>query len=126
MGCGHEGRAIADFADRLTAQVAEDDVGGIAAGIMVDGDLVWARGFGWSDRYDRVPMAPSAVSRTGSISKSVTAMLLMRLVDRGVVGLDEPVERYLPEFASVNQRRPGADAVTFRHLASHTAGLRGA
>ncbi len=116
-------QAIADFADRLTAQVAEDDVGGIAAGIIVDGDLVWARGFGWSDRYGRVPMAPSAVSRTGSISKSVTAMLLMRLVDRGVVGLDEPVERYLPEFASVNQSRPGADAVTFRHLASHTAGL---
>ena len=115
--------AIADFARQLQAQVSDDDLGGIAAGIMVDGDLVWARGFGWADRDSRVPMAPSAVSRTGSISKSVTALLLMLLVDRGVVGLDEPVERYLPDFASVKQRRPGADAVTFRHLASHTAGL---
>ena len=116
-------QAIADFAERLTSQVAEDDIGGIAAGIMVDGDLVWAWGFGWSDRDARVPMAASAVSRTGSISKSVTAMLLMRLVDRGVVGLDDPVERYLPDFATVMQRRPGADAVTLRHLGSHTAGL---
>ena len=115
--------AIADFARQLQAQVSDDDLGGIAAGIMVDGDVVWARGFGWADRDSRVPMAPSAVSRTGSISKSVTALLLMLLVDRGVVGLDEPVERYLPDFASVKQRRPGADAVTFRHLASHTAGL---
>lgn len=115
--------AIADFAETLAAQVAEDDIGGIAAGIVVDGDLVWARGFGWADRDGRVAMQPSAVSRTGSISKSVTALLLLRLVDRGVVGLDEPVERYLPAFASVRQARPGADAVTFRHLASHTAGL---
>ena len=116
-------QAIADFAEQLTTEVAEDDIGGIAAGIMVDGDLVWARGFGWSDRDGQVPMAPSVVSRTGSISKSVTAMLLMRLVDRGVVALDDPVERYLPDFATVDQRRSGADAVTFRHLGSHTAGL---
>ena len=115
--------AIAGFAQQLAAQVAEDDLGGIAAGIMVDGDLVWARGFGWADRDGRVAMTPSAVSRTGSISKSVTAVLMMRLVDRGVIGLDEPVERYLPDFASVKDRRPGAETVTFRHLASHTAGL---
>jgi CubicO group peptidase (beta-lactamase class C family) len=116
-------RAVAAFSERLTMQVVGDSVGGIAAGIVVDGDLVWARGFGWSNRERRIPMAPSAVSRTGSISKSVTAMVLMRLVDGGIVALDDPVERYLPEFASVNQRRPGADAVTLRHLASHTAGL---
>ncbi len=42
-------------------------------------------------------MTASAVSRVGSISKSVTAVVLMRLVDRGVVSLDEPVERHLPE-----------------------------
>ncbi len=116
-------RPVSDFAEQLRQQVGEDAVGGIAAGIMVDGDLVWAQGFGWSDREKRVPMTASAISRTGSISKSVTALLLMRLVDRGVVGLDEPVERYLPEFARVSQRRMDADPVTFRHLASHTAGL---
>ncbi|MEE2898620.1 MAG: serine hydrolase domain-containing protein [Gemmatimonadota bacterium] len=116
-------RPVSDFAEQLRQQVGEDAVGGIAAGIMVDGDLVWAQGFGWSDREKRVPMTASAISRTGSISKSVTALLLMRLVDRGVVGLDEPVERYFPEFARVSRRRMDADAVTFRHLASHTAGL---
>lgn len=116
-------REIADFAEQLSVQVSEDDVGGIAAGIVVDGDLVWARGFGWADRDGRVPMSPSAVSRTGSISKSVTAVLMMRLVDQGVIALDEPVERYLPEFARVSDKRPGAETVTFRHLASHTAGL---
>ena len=67
--------AIAAFADEIAAQVAADGIGGIAAGVVVEGDLVWARGFGWSERDGERPMAPGAVSRTGSISKSVTGML---------------------------------------------------
>jgi CubicO group peptidase (beta-lactamase class C family) len=115
--------AIAAFAAQLGTDVAEDAVGGIAAGIMVDGDLVWAQAFGWADRDERVPMSTSSVSRTGSISKSVTAVLMMRLVDQGVIGLDDPVRRYLPEIDGLADARPGTLPVTFRQLASHTAGL---
>ena len=116
-------QTLAAFAGQLAADVAEDDVGGIAAGVMVDGDMVWARAFGWADRGLSVPMSTASVSRTGSISKSVTAVLMMRLVDQGVIDLDDPVERYLPDFADVADRRPDAALATFRHLASHTAGL---
>ena len=115
--------ALSGVADRLAADVAEDDVGGTAAGVMVDGDLVWAQAFGWADRDRRVAMTTASVSRTGSISKSVTAVLMMRLADRGIIGLDEPVRRYLPAVDGFADRRPNAEAITFRHLASHTAGL---
>jgi CubicO group peptidase (beta-lactamase class C family) len=111
------------FADSLAADVAVDGVGGIAAGVTVDGDLVWARAFGWSDRDRHVPMGTASVSRIGSISKTVTATLMMRLVDRGVLSLDDPVSRYLPEVREIGDPRPGAPPVTFRFLASHTAGL---
>jgi CubicO group peptidase (beta-lactamase class C family) len=115
--------ALERFAARVAEEVSEDGVGGIVAGVAVDGDLVWARGFGWSDRDERVPMGTAAISRTGSISKSFTALLMMRLVDRGVVRLDDPVARHLPEVAQLADPRPGAPSVTFRHLASHTAGI---
>ena len=115
--------ALSTFSSQLTADVAADDVGGIVAGVMVEGDLVWAQAFGWADRDARTPMSTASISRTGSISKSVTSVLMMRLLDEGVIGLDEPVERYLPAFASVKDRRVDAPPVTFRHLASHTAGL---
>ncbi len=115
--------ALAAFAVQLAEDVAADNVGGIAAGVMVDGDLVWAQAFGWADRDARAPMSTASISRTGSISKSVTAVLMMRLVDEGVIGLDEPVERYLPAFAGVVDLRVDALPVTFRYLASHTAGL---
>ena len=115
--------ALTAFSRQLRADVAADDVGGIVAGVMVDGDLVWAQAFGWADRDAHTPMSTASISRTGSISKSVTAVLMMRLLDEGVIGLDEPVERYLPAFASVKDRRVDTQPVTFRHLASHTAGL---
>ena len=115
--------ALDAFADRLASGVAEDDVGGLVAGVMVDGDLIWAKAFGLASRENGVPMATASVSRTGSISKSVTAMLMMRLVDQGVVSLDDPVRRYLPEIDGIADPRPGAPIVTLRHLASHTAGL---
>jgi CubicO group peptidase (beta-lactamase class C family) len=115
--------AIARFAAAIEQDVERDGVGGIVAGVAVDGDLVWARGFGWADRDARVPMGTAAISRTGSISKSFTALLMMRLVDRGVVRLDDPVERHLPEIRGLADARTGAPPVTFRHLASHTAGI---
>ncbi len=115
--------AIQAFADGIAHDVAEDDVGGIVAGVVVDGDLVWARGFGWADRERRTPMSTSTVSRTGSISKSVTALLMMRLADRGVLSLDDPVRRYLPEVDRLRDARAGTEPITLRHLASHTSGL---
>lgn len=115
--------ALGRFGQQIASDVREDNIGGVVAGVTVDGDLVWAKAYGWADRDLRVPMATSSVARTGSISKSVTAVLMMRLVERGVIALDDPVRDYLPEFDDVRDPRPGAPVVTFRHLASHTAGL---
>ncbi len=114
---------LSRFSQVLAADVAEDDVGGIVAGVAVDGDLVWAGAFGWADREGRIPMGTASISRTGSISKPVTAFLLMRLVDQGVVGLDDPVVRYLPELAGLEDPDGHVAGVTFRLLSSHQAGL---
>ena len=114
---------IEDFGARLGADVARDTVGGIVAGVMFQGDLVWARAWGWSDRDARARMSTAAVSRTGSISKTVTAFLMMHLVDEGVLDLDDPVRDYLPEVQGFTDARPGTAPITFRQLASHTAGL---
>ena len=115
--------ALSAFAHRIARDVGQDDVGGIAVGVAVDGDIVWSRGFGFADRESGRIFGPGMVSRTGSISKSVTAVLMMVLVDRGVIALDDPVERYFPEVAGFKDARAEAPPITFRQLASHTAGL---
>jgi len=47
--------ALAEFSAQVARQVEEDGIGGIAVGVAVDGDLAWARGFGWADRDRRTP-----------------------------------------------------------------------
>ena len=115
--------AIDSFRLRFRADVAEDDVGGITAAVVVGDRMVWAEGFGWADRDRHIPAGVETIYRIGSISKSFTAVALMQLVDQGTLTLDQPVARVLPQVEGLAEPRAGAPAVTFRHLASHTAGI---
>ncbi len=117
--------AIAAFRDQLRRDVEADGVGGITAAVVVGDRMVWAEGFGWADRDARIPAGIETIYRTGSISKPITAIVLAQLADRGVLDLDDPVTLYLPEAAGFVEwpEGVGPEAVTFRRLATHTAGL---
>ncbi len=115
--------AIAAFDAEVAAAVAEDAAGCVTVVVFVGDDVIWARGYGWADIENRIAATPETIGRIGSISKSFTAVLMMQLIERGVFGLDEPVVDVFPEFESLGDRPGDAAAVTFRMLASHTAGL---
>jgi CubicO group peptidase (beta-lactamase class C family) len=115
--------AFAAFADQLARDVEADGIGGISAGVVVGRDLVWAQGFGWADVGRRIPAGVNTIYRVGSISKSFTAVALLQLWERGFLDLDQEVRDVLPELGQLKDRAPGAGPITFRHLASHTAGL---
>lgn len=115
--------AIDAFREQLRSDVAADDVGGITAAVVAGNRLIWAEGFGWADRDRRIPAGADTIYRIGSITKTFTAVVLSQLVDRKTIALDDPVEKYFPEVRRFKGARPGAKPITFRHLASHTAGL---
>jgi CubicO group peptidase (beta-lactamase class C family) len=115
--------AVANFEAKLAGDVAKDGVGGVIAGVVVENRLVWARGFGWSDVMKSIPIDVHTIGRTGSISKSFTAVLMMQLVEAGFFGLDDPVADYFPEINSLSDSLKKRKPITFRHLASHTSGL---
>jgi CubicO group peptidase (beta-lactamase class C family) len=105
------------------AELAQDDRGGIVIGVVEDGELVWSQAYGHADTEGRVPMTTGAVFRIGSITKQFTALMLVQLVERGAVKYDDPVVKYVPEFAQV-QGAPGyAQQVTLLQLATQTSGL---
>lgn len=116
-------QALSTFASELARGVKTDGVGGITAGVVVGRDLVWAQGFGWADVERRIPAGVNSIYRVGSISKSFTAVALLQLWERGYLDLDDPVVDGLPELADLADRPTGASPITYRHLASHTAGL---
>lgn len=115
--------AIAAFDAEVAAAVAEDAAGCVTIAVFVGDDVIWAKGYGWADIENRITATPRTIGRTGSISKSFTAVLMMQLVERGVLGLDDPVGNYFPESDGFADRPADAVPVTFRMLASHTAGL---
>lgn len=67
----------------------------------------------------QTPMTPELHHRVGSIAKTFTTVALLRLVEKGIIDLDAPIGRYLPEFVP----GPRGEAITVRMLANHTSGL---
>ncbi len=122
-GTGTREELLARFAQQLAQDVAADDLGGLTAGVVEGRDLIWAQGFGWADADRRIPAAVNTIYRIGSISKTFTAVALLQLKEQGYLGLDDPVRESLPELTELAQRPPGSPPITFRQLASHTAGL---
>ena len=108
----------------VPAALEREGIVGATVSIVADGEVVTERGWGWSDlgdeREDRRPVDPdSTLFRIGSISKVVTATVVMSLVEEGVLDLDDPVQDRI----DVTLPRAFDRPVTLRHLLSHTAGF---
>jgi CubicO group peptidase (beta-lactamase class C family) len=69
------------------------------------------------------PFTPTSVTGIGSVTKSITALAIMQLVDEGKLVLDKPVVYYLPWFRTANKER--SDKITVRMLLNHTSGIFG-
>ncbi len=115
--------ALASFDAEVATSVAEDAGGSVSVAVFLGSEVIWAKGYGWADIEGRVAADARTIGRTGSISKTFTTVLMMQLVERGVIGLDDRVSDYFPEIEGLVDRPAGAAPITFRMLASHTAGL---
>ncbi|KAK7117815.1 hypothetical protein R3I94_023139 [Phoxinus phoxinus] len=103
----------------------KDEVGapGMVIGVSVDGSHVWCEGVGYADLENRVPCGPETVMRIASISKPLTAAAVARLWEEGKIHLDDPVQKYVPEFP--HKQFEGENVtITPRMLLSHLSGIR--
>ena len=104
--------------DRLMARFVQPDGPGAVIGILRDGVFILRKAYGLADLEWRTPLDPDWVFRICSLTKQfVLAVATMRLVEAGVLDLDAPVERYLPDWPARGRR------VTVRHLLNHTSGV---
>ena len=119
----------------LSAAVDRGDVPGVVT-LVVDRDGVLYEGAaGQLDVSRGVAMPADALFRIASMTKPITSVAVMMLVEAGKLGLDDPVSKYLPEFESRQliatfnaadgsyETRPAPRAITVRHLMTHTAGI---
>lgn len=99
------------------------NVPGIAYGIVIDGELAHVGVSGLRDVGARVPVDTSTVFRIASMTKSFTAAAILQLRDAGKLSLDDAVERYIPELATLRYPTSDSPKITVRHLLSHSEGF---
>lgn len=106
---------------------------GISWAVMVGRDLVDVNCVGFADKEAQTPLRPDHIFRVFSNTKLVTSCAALLLMEEGKLGLDDPIEKYIPQLGNRKVLRPGAtsiedtetakSSITIRQLLSHSAGL---
>jgi CubicO group peptidase (beta-lactamase class C family) len=96
---------------------------GVAVGVVIDGELTFADGFGVANAASAAPVTPTTVFRIASMTKSFTAMAIIRLRDAGKLRLDDPAVNYVPELAALHYPTRDSAPITVRDLLTMGAGL---
>lgn len=107
----------------LEAQRVQLQIPGMALGVVQDGKLVLARGFGESNMAAGTATQPESLFAVGSTTKAFTATLAGMLVGDGKMAWDDPITQYLPEFRLPIRNAGEGAAVTLRDLLSHRTGF---
>ncbi|GGH15664.1 penicillin-binding protein [Mucilaginibacter phyllosphaerae] len=95
----------------------------MAFGIVVDGKLVYTGNTGYTDIDNKTPVTSKSDFRIASMTKSLTAMAILKLRDAGKLKLDDPAYLYIPEMKNNKYLTKDATPITIRHLLTHSAGF---
>ncbi|HUG55377.1 MAG TPA: serine hydrolase domain-containing protein [Vicinamibacteria bacterium] len=110
--------------DRLmAARMDQDHLPGVAYGIVVDGELLHAKALGRRDLEARAAVDLDTAFRIASMTKSVTALAVLKLRDDGKLSLDDPVARHVEELAALPYPTRDSTPITIRQLLTHTGGF---
>ncbi len=108
--------AIIAFSQYAEKQIHRDQIPGMSIGFLKD-DFVWTQGFGFADLENSVPAKPESSYRLASITKTITAIAVLQLVEAGKIDLDHKVQTYVPYFPQ--KKWP----ITIRQLLGHLGGI---
>ncbi|MCX2719519.1 serine hydrolase domain-containing protein [Lentiprolixibacter aurantiacus] len=118
---------IASLAGKLheliVAHAEERHIPGVAYGVVVDDELVLSSGTGLMNREKKLPARTSTAFRIASMSKSFTAMAIVKLRDEGRLRLSDPVVKYIPEIAGITYLTEDSPQISIENLLTMTAGF---
>jgi CubicO group peptidase (beta-lactamase class C family) len=139
---GFSARRLARITSWFESQTKKGDPSGFVVGIARGGKLAYLQPTGFADHDRKTPMRPDSIFRIGSMSKQITSVATMMLVDEGKLDLDAPVAQYLPELRDMPVVKkdpatgdpilldlvqkvfePAKRAMTIRDLLRNTSGL---
>lgn len=127
--------ATAPIDTAVRSAVERGEVPGVVALVTNREGVLYQGAFGVADVETKRPMAVDSMFRIASMTKAITSLALMQLVEQGKLTIEDPVEKYLPEMAGLKvfeafdpatgayKLRPASRSMTVRHALTHTSGL---
>ncbi|MCL4562757.1 MAG: serine hydrolase [Chloroflexi bacterium] len=110
--------SFTELEDFVFEKVAKTRLPGVSAAAIRDGEVVWAKGFGYRNLADGLAATPHTLYSVGSVTKSFTSVAILQLVEQGKLSLDTPVGQIIPF-----EIQPCGETVKVWHLLSHTSGI---
>lgn len=120
---GRDGEQLIAALNKLIPRLMQEAaVPGLSVAIVQNGKLRLQKGFGVKDTTSREPVDEHTLFEAASVSKTVFAYAVLKQCEKGVIGLDTPLGRYAP--SPLPDADPRFDAITARHVLSHTSGFQ--
>ena len=110
--------AVAQAQEIARAGLAEQNLPGLSVAVGMNGEIVWAEGFGFANIENKTKVAPDTRFRIGTASTVLTSAAAGLLLEQGALKLDDDIQTYVPEFPKKEW------PVTLRQLMAHTGGVK--
>lgn len=117
--------ALGSFDETILTYMETNHIPGAALAIVKNGQLIYARGYGYANREEKTPAAPTSLFRLASVSKPITAVAIMTLVQSGKLTLEDRVFPLLglkPFLTADRRPNPRIETITVRQLLEHSGG----
>src|SRR6266849_9589389 len=118
IGANHFDQKAASAVDEVFDDLAKPGSPGCALGVYRDGQMIYAKGYGFANLEENVAITPQSVFDIGSTSKQFTATSILLLEKQGKLSVNDDVRKYIPELQDYGQK------ITILQLLNHTSGLR--
>jgi CubicO group peptidase (beta-lactamase class C family) len=116
-------KAFPEIEQSIASRMASDHIPGLAFGIVIDGELAYGKGLGLRDVEAQAPVDLDTAFRIASMTKSFTALAILRLRDEGRLSLEDPVAKHVKELASLAYPTRDTAPLTIRQLLTHSEGF---
>ena len=107
----------------IVQKMESDHIVGVSAAIIMDGSVIWKNGFGYADKENRVPMTVNTVVNIASVTKTFTALAIMQLHEKGIIDINQPLNKYLPQF-DPKTRGENLEQLTIKSVMTHSSGIQ--
>jgi CubicO group peptidase (beta-lactamase class C family) len=114
---------IKESEELIRKKMESDQIIGVSAAIMVNDSVIWNKGFGYADKDNNIPMTENTVVNIASATKTFTVLAIMQLQEKGIIDINQPLNKYLPWFNPLN-RGENLNDVTIKSVITHSSGIQ--